>query len=122
MEAPARLSPALEFPMALLTKVLIASTVASLALLSGCASKACCDDSGEKAAQKTADGKVVVINTMCPIGGDDFGSKERSSDLARTYNGKAIGFCCDHCVQKFDKMSDEKKQATVAAASANKAM
>lgn len=104
----------------LLKNVLILSCAASLSLFAGCANKACCEPANTTA--QTADGKVAVINTMCPVGGDDFGSKERSGDLARAFNGKSIGFCCESCVKQFDKMSDEKKAAVLSAATANKAM
>ena len=96
--------------------------LASIALpLGACAgNKACCDDPAEAA--KANGGKVSVVNTLCPIGEDDFGSKERSADLARTWNGTSIGFCCESCVKQFDKMTNEKKDAVATAAIANKAL
>ena len=93
--------------------VVVLASVAALFSLAGCASN--------KAASG-ADSKVAVINTVCPIAGDDFESKERQANLVRTVDGKNIGFCCDHCTTKFDKMSDDKKKAALAAATANKAM
>ncbi len=101
--------------------ILIVSSIAVLSLVAACASKTR-SDASDSAAQKTTGGKVAVINTMCPIGADDYESKERPADLARTYNGKSIGFCCESCVKQFDKMSDEKKAAVLTAAAANKAL
>jgi hypothetical protein len=103
----------------LLARTLILASI-SLSLGACAGNKACCDDTAEAA--KNTDGKVSVVNTMCPIGEDDFGSKERSADLARTWNGKSIGFCCESCAKQFDKMTSEKKDAVATAASANKAL
>ena len=113
------------------------SLIAALAL-SGCAAAdhnktaSCCDDSSAKqespmAGPKTApaqktEGRMVVVNTICPIGGDDFEAKDRPSELVRTVNGENIGFCCDHCTAKFDKMSEQKKAEVLAAARANKTL
>jgi len=102
----------------LLRNILI---VASLAALAGCAhngsaNKECCDTTDKTTA------KVTVVNSVCPIAGDDFETKERSSDLVRQVNGEKVGFCCDTCTAKFDKMSEEKKQAVLTAAKANKAL
>lgn len=103
------------------TRTLLIASVASLSLLGACANKgACCDTTANAAAK--SDGSVAVVNTMCPVGGDDFETKTRPTDLARTWNGTSIGFCCEGCVKQFDKMSDEKKTATATAAVANKAM
>lgn len=93
--------------------------VASLGLFAGCASNgACCDAT----AATKPNGNVAVVNTLCPIGNDDFETKERTPDLARTHSGTAIGFCCESCVKSFDKMSDEKKAEVVKAALANRAL
>lgn len=105
-------------------RVLIAaagfSAVASLGLFAGCASKGACCDAAPAAAK--SDANVTVINTLCPIGNDDFETKQRPAELARTWKGTSIGFCCESCVKTFDKMSDEKKADTAAAAAANKAI
>ncbi len=108
-------------------------SVAALAALAGCANKGACCDTKEapaksdapaksSAAPATPTGNMVVINTLCPIGNDEFGSKDHPAELSRTWNGKNIGFCCDHCVAKFDKMTPEKKNEVAVAAAANKAL
>ncbi|MBX3376849.1 MAG: hypothetical protein KF678_07585 [Phycisphaeraceae bacterium] len=95
-------------------------SAAALGLLAGCASNkgACCDSS----AAAKSDGNVAVVNTMCPIGADDFETKQRPPELARNYKGTSIGFCCEGCVKSFDKMSEEKKAEVAKAALANKAL
>lgn len=66
-------------------------------------------------------GQVVVINTMCPIGGDDFAEKTRPVSLAREWKGQEIGFCCEHCVAKFNRMTDGERDAVLQTAMANRA-
>lgn len=99
----------------------------SLAMLSGCAgNKECCKDSAAMSGPKTEPAKnaaanMTVINTMCPIGGDDFEHKtDHPASLTRSVAGQNIGFCCDGCVKKFDSMSDDKKAAILTAAKENK--
>ncbi len=102
----------------------LASVVGLLALAGCAANKDCCKDDGKSAAaatDKTATkttqaAALTVVNTACPISGEDLGSKDHTAKVVRTYNGENVGFCCDGCGQKFDKMSDEKKAATLTSA------
>ncbi len=110
------------------------ASVVGLLALSGCATgnKDCCSTdakpaaapAGEKAAAPAAapSGRIVVVNTVCPIGGDDFETKDRPASLARTVNGQNVGFCCDHCTAKFDKMDDAGKANVLKTAMANGTM
>jgi hypothetical protein len=77
--------------------------------------------STDKKAESTsaATAKVATINTMCPIGGDEFGTAPSST---RTVKGTTIGFCCDHCTAKFDKMTDAEKENVVNLAKSNKVL
>ncbi len=102
-------------------------TSAALFALAGCATNkegGCCDDSATKqtAAPATPTTRMTVVNTVCPLSGEDFGTNDRSSEVVRAYKGENIGFCCPGCVSKFEKLSDEKKAAALTAAKANKAM
>jgi len=102
----------------------LASVVGLLALAGCAANKDCCKDdvkpaaaATDKAATKTTPvARVTVVNTVCPLSGEDLGSKDHTADVVRTYNGENVGFCCDGCGKKFDKMSDEKKAATLTSA------
>jgi len=104
--------------MSKLFNTLVLASAVSMALLSGCAGKNCCDD--KEAATKAGAANVAIVNTMCPIGGDEFDSKEHPATLTRTVEGKAIGFCCEGCTKKFDKMTTEKQHEVLTAANANK--
>jgi hypothetical protein len=101
----------------------IVKVLPALIAIAGFALAGC---SANKKSVGSADGKparMVVINTTCPIEPDDtFDSNDRPAELVRTVNGQNIGFCCDHCTAKFDKMSEEKKAQVLAAAKANKGM
>ena len=46
------------------------------------------------------------VNTVCPI----MGGKVNPS-LTRQFSGKTVGFCCGGCLPKWDKLSDDEKQA-----------
>ena len=54
-----------------------------------------------KSAEKapTSQPAAVPINKKCPISGDDVDPKGKTV----TYKGKVIGFCCDDCIEKFQK-------------------
>lgn len=114
--------------------------VSGLLAISGChtGGKDCCSDGAKetKTAPATTPspdkkseapaaapaGRIVVVNTICPIGGDDFETKDRPASLARTVNSQSVGFCCDHCTAKFDKMDAKGQEAVLKAAMANKQM
>jgi hypothetical protein len=64
-----------------------------------------------------------VVNTTCPIGKHEWdGTNVRSADVRREYRGTNIGFCCDHCVDAFDDMTDAEKERVRQAALANRPM
>jgi hypothetical protein len=67
------------------------------------------------------DTQARVINTMCPIGGDDFEEPIRPATLAREWKGQTIGFCCKDCAMKFDRMKPEERDETLTRARANRA-
>ena len=43
------------------------------------------------------------INKKCPISGDAVDPKGKTV----TYKGKTVGFCCDDCIEKFNKDPDK---------------
>jgi len=43
-----------------------------------------------------------VLNTKCPVSGDDV-----DKEVTETYKGRTIAFCCKDCVKDFNK--DPKK-------------
>jgi YHS domain-containing protein len=51
-----------------------------------------------QAATQTAP-NTTPVNKKCPISGDDIDPKGKTV----TYKGKTIAFCCDDCIEKFNK-------------------
>lgn len=76
------------------------AAIASLALLGAC-------ESSPKATTASAS---APINTKCPVGGEAI-----DSTVTTSYNGKTVGFCCNSCKGKWDKMTAEKQSAALAA-------
>lgn len=56
---------------------------------------------------------TAPVNTLCPIMGHEVAANGGST----TWNGQTIGFCCEGCLPKWDKLSDEDKAAKLAAPS-----
>lgn len=46
---------------------------------------------------------ATPVNKKCPISGDDVNAKSKTV----TYKGKVVGFCCDDCVDLFNKDPDK---------------
>jgi len=63
-----------------------------------------------------------VVNTMCPIGKHEWeeANNLRPADLRREHKGTRIGFCCEHCVDAFDDMTDAEKEQVRRAALLNR--
>lgn len=45
-----------------------------------------------------------VINTVCPIMGG-----EATAEVAVSWQGKKIGFCCPPCIEEWNELSDSEK-------------
>jgi YHS domain-containing protein len=43
------------------------------------------------------------VNKKCPVSGDDVNVKGKTA----TYKGKTVGFCCDDCIELFNKNPDK---------------
>ena len=56
---------------------------------------------------------AAPVTTVCPIMGHDVSENGGST----IWNGQTIGFCCEGCLPKWDKLSDEDKAAKLAAPS-----
>ena len=74
----------------------------------------------QQPAANTADNKpttgqsavAAVVNSHCPVMGgevtEDGGTVE--------WNGRTVGFCCPDCIEEFEALSDEEKEAALAKA------
>lgn len=45
-----------------------------------------------------------IINTVCPIMGG-----EATAEVAVSWQGKRIGFCCPPCIEEWNELSDSEK-------------
>jgi len=54
--------------------------------------------------------EAVAINEMCPGMGEPVDAEAGTYD----WNGKTVGFCCEGCIGKFEKLSDDDKVAALA--------
>jgi|KBSSwiStaDraftv2_1062776.scaffolds.fasta_scaffold200134_3 hypothetical protein len=95
-------------------RIALATLGVSVTLFAGCAST----ESKKTATPAT----ITVVNTICPIAGDDFARHEMPADLTREWKGTKIGFCCEHCVPKFDKLTTAEKDNVRSLALVNKAL
>ena len=62
------------------------------------------------AADKPADKPTTVastqpapVNKKCPVSGEDVNPKGKTVQ----YKGKTVGFCCDDCIEMFNKNPDK---------------
>lgn len=52
-----------------------------------------------------------VVNESCPMTGEKIDPANVPDNLIREFHGKKVGFCCGGCPGKWDKLSDEEKEA-----------
>lgn len=60
--------------------------------------------------EEDLDFRENVINSRCPITGDEFNATELTQDQVRMYRGQVIGFCSADCISEWDELSDEEKE------------
>lgn len=94
--------------MARMFKAVLASVVVA-SVLGGCATTKCADCDGVSCAEPK--GTTDTVNAMCVVNPKD---AVNPAIPAATWKGQKVGFCCKGCVPKWEKMSDEKKDAAVA--------
>ena len=58
----------------------------------------------------SASTNMGAMNTTCPFSGRPVDANANTV----SYKGQAVGFCCNGCSGKFDKMSDAEKAAKMA--------
>ena len=97
-----------------LPKLVLALTCAVFTF-TGCAAT---ETDTNTAAEATTDAAeaVMMVNTKCPISGEDLDGD--SPTVA--YNGNNIGVCCNNCAAKVEGWSDEDKQKFIDDALASK--
>jgi len=89
-------------------KAVLAAAV-MVSVLGGCAATKCADCDGVSCGDDK--GTVTTVNTFCAVNPKD---KVNPAIPAATWKGQQVGFCCKGCVPKWEKMTDEQKDAAVA--------
>ena len=83
-------------------------SIASLVLLTiGVAGCATDELASEAASVETA---PIIVNSTCPV----MGSPVDPEVTTASYNGMAVGFCCEGCVDGWAAMADDEKDAFLA--------
>jgi len=59
----------------------------------------------------TAPADQNCVNTKCPIMGGKIDPANVPAKLTRMFKGQKVGFCCGGCPAKWDKLTDEQKEA-----------
>ena len=66
--------------------------------------------------RKQAAPLVQVVNASCPVSGAPLDPNGVAASRTREYKGQTIGFCCDFCPKKWDRMTEEEKSKNLAEA------
>ena len=82
--------------ISIVTFVLMAGSVA---LIAGAADKPAAADKPTT----TAATQPAPVNKKCPVSGEDVNPKGKTVQ----YKGKTVGFCCDDCIEMFNKNPDK---------------
>jgi YHS domain-containing protein len=85
---------------------LAASVVLALGV-AGCAAYAAAGQKDQKdpaaTTQPAAAAAAAPVNKKCPVSGDDVNPKGKTV----VYKGKTVGFCCNDCIDLFNKNPDK---------------
>lgn len=83
-----------------------APVLVAAALLAGCATN-------ESQCRAVKPGEVKSVNTLCVMVNED---PVDPAVKTATFKGQEIGFCCQGCKPKWEKLSDDQKSAALAKA------
>ena len=76
----------------------------SVALIAGADDKPAATTKPATAAAATQpSASATPVNKKCPVSGEDVNPKGKTVQ----YKGKTVGFCCDDCIEMFNKNPDK---------------
>lgn len=84
----------------------LVAPLAALLLLAGCATS-------ESQCKAVKPGEIKTVNAMCVVMNDDPVDPEAKT---AEFRGQRVGFCCNACVPKWEKMSDDEKAGALSKA------
>ncbi|MCA9283945.1 MAG: hypothetical protein KDA22_01930 [Phycisphaerales bacterium] len=82
------------------------STILAVVLLAACNS-APKEDASYCTSPKP--GVITTVNEYCVVVQED----PVNPEIVREWNGQRVGFCCNGCIPRWDKMTDAQKQAAL---------
>lgn len=96
------------------------SLLVVLALVVGFAMVGCGGEKPEATADGDGDGEadgavVEFVNVRCPIMGSPIDAANVPASLVREHKGRKVALCCAGCPEAWDALSDEEKDAKLAA-------
>jgi hypothetical protein len=87
---------------------------AGICFLAGCGEGETPSAAMATATTAAATSAIQIVNTKCPIMGNDVNAKELTAENVREWNGKKVGFCCPPCIEEWEAMSDTEKAEKLA--------
>jgi len=67
----------------------------------------------QESPKATEEGRLVtIVNPKCPVMGTAM-EKAIPEKMTRMYKGQRIGFCCEVCLGKWDRMTDAEREPIV---------
>lgn len=88
------------------TRIVLAASLALTAMLAACNSNKSTTAASNETAIKASG---AAMNANCP-----FSNNPANASITRSYKGQNVGFCCNGCSGKWDKMSDADRDAKLA--------
>ena len=66
-------------------------------------------------------GKLVFVNSRCPVMGNEIDPAKVTPALTRTYKGRKVAFCCAGCLPQWEKLTEDQKEGKLKALAPAKA-
>jgi len=88
------------------------SALLAAALVLAACQSAPADDDGGPMCQKRKPGTIVSVNEYCVMVLID----PVDPNIVRDWKGQKVGFCCEGCLPKWDKLTEAEKDAALAKA------
>ena len=73
------------------------------------------DKTGGNGGGNGGGGQAKVVNSICPMMGNEFDPTAVPDNLIREFDGRKVGFCCAGCPEAWDKLPREAKAAKLQA-------
>lgn len=96
--------------MRIIGMLVAAMVIGAMLVPAGCASRK------EAECRQVKPGTVTTVNSYCAVMHED---PVDPSVAPATWKGQSVGFCCEDCIERWEKKSPAEKDASLQAAIAN---